>query len=524
MSENEDLKRQLEQQLWNIANTLRGKMDADEFRDYILGFIFYKYLSEKMKMYADTILKEDKIAYLDIKKSTELGQQYLEAIREESLEKLGYFLKPSELFSQLAKRGNGNGKSASNFIIEDLQGILNNIQLSTMGTQSEEDFDHLFEDMDLNSTKLGKTVEQRNEVIAKVMSHLDKIDFQLEQSEIDVLGDAYEYLIAQFASGAGKKAGEFYTPQQVSKILARIVTLGKTRIKSAYDPTAGSGSLLLRLARECEVLNFYGQERNRTTYNLCRMNMILHDVHYTRFDIKLEDTLEYPQHNKLEAECVIANPPFSAKWSANNLFMTDDRFSEYGKLAPSSKADYAFVQHMLYNLADNGTMAVVMPHGVLFRGSAEGHIRKYLIEEKNWLDAVIGLPANIFYGTSIPTCILVFKKCKEHPDDILFIDASQYFEKAKTQNFLRDADVERIVNTYSKREAIDKYSYVASLDEVRGNDYNLNIPRYVDTFDEEEQVDIVHVAEELKTLETEMKASDYIITGFCKELNIPRPF
>jgi type I restriction enzyme M protein len=520
----EDHKRNLEQQLWNIANTLRGKMDADEFRDYILGFIFYKYLSEKMRMYADEILKEDKIAYLDIQENTELGHQYLEAIREESLEKLGYFLKPSELFHQLAKRGNGDGKSASNFIIEDLQIILNNIEQSTMGTKSEEDFDHLFEDMDLNSTKLGKTVEQRNEVIAKVMSHLDKVDFQLEHSEMDVLGDAYEYLIGQFASGAGKKAGEFYTPQQVSKILARIVTLGKPRIKSGYDPTAGSGSLLLRLARECEVLNFYGQERNRTTYNLCRMNMILHDVHYTRFDIKLEDTLEYPQHSKLDAEAVVANPPFSAKWSANQLFMTDDRFSEYGKLAPSSKADYAFMQHMIYHLAENGVMAVVMPHGVLFRGAAEEHIRKYLIEEKNYLDAVIGLPANIFYGTSIPTCILVFKKCKENPDDILFIDASQYFEKAKTQNYLRDEDVERIVDAYAKRETIDKYSYVASLEEVRENDYNLNIPRYVDTFEEEEQVDIKAVAKELKTLEVDMKEIDDAIADFCKELNIPTPF
>jgi type I restriction enzyme M protein len=520
----EDHKRQLEQQLWNIANTLRGKMDADEFRDYILGFIFYKYLSEKMRLYADAILKEDKVAYLDIKENTELGQQYLEAIREESLEKLGYFLKPSELFHQLAKRGNGDGKSSSNFIIEDLQVILNNIQQSTMGTESEEDFDHLFEDMDLNSTKLGKTVEQRNSVIAQVMSHLAKIDFQLDQSDIDVLGDAYEYLIAQFASGAGKKAGEFYTPQQVSKILARIVTLGKTRIKSGYDPTAGSGSLLLRLARECEVLNFYGQERNRTTYNLCRMNMILHDVHYTRFDIKLEDTLEYPQHNKLDAEAVVANPPFSAKWSANQLFMTDDRFSEYGKLAPSSKADYAFILHMLYHLAENGVMAVVMPHGVLFRGAAEGHIRKYLIEEKNYLDAVIGLPANIFYGTSIPTCILVFKKCKEHPDDILFIDASQHFEKVKTQNYLRDEDVERIVDTYAKRETIEKYSYVAGLDEVRENDYNLNIPRYVDTFEEEEQVDIEAVADDLKNLEVDMKETDETIACFCKELNIPTPF
>jgi type I restriction enzyme M protein len=520
----EDQKRQLNQQLWNIANTLRGKMDADEFRDYILGFIFYKYLSEKMELYANDILKEDKIKYLDIPEDTAKGQEYLEAIKEETLEKLGYYLKPSELFKQVAKRGNGNGKNESNFIIEDIQKILINIQNSTMGTNSEEDFNHLFEDMDLNSTKLGKTAEQRNEVIAKVLAHLDKIDFQLEQSEIDVLGDAYEYLIGQFASGAGKKAGEFYTPQQASKILARIVTLGKTRIKSAYDPTCGSGSLILRLGKVCDVLKFYGQERNRTTYNLCRMNMILHGVHFTRFDIKLEDTLEHPQHDKLDAEAVVANPPFSAQWSASPLFMTDDRFSEYGKLAPSSKADFAFIQHMIYHLAENGVMAVVMPHGVLFRGGAEGHIRKYLIEEKNYLDTVIGLPANIFYGTSIPTCILVFKKCREHPDDILFIDASQHYEKVKTQNYLRDEDVDRIVDTYSQRINIDKYSYVASLDEVRENDYNLNIPRYVDTFEEEEQVDIVDVAAQLRSIEADMKATDETIEGFCKELNIPKPF
>ena len=520
----EDQKRQLNQQLWNIANTLRGKMDADEFRDYILGFIFYKYLSEKMELYANGILKEDKIKYLDIPEHSAKGQEYLEAIREESLEKLGYHLKPSELFGQIAKRGNGNGKEKSTFIIEDIQKILISIQNSTLGTKSEEDFDHLFEDMDLNSTKLGKTAEQRNEVIAKVLSHLDKIDFKLEQSGIDILGDAYEYLIGQFASGAGKKAGEFYTPQQASKILAHIVTLGKTRIKSAYDPTCGSGSLILRLGKECDVLKFYGQERNRTTYNLCRMNMILHGVHFTRFDIKLEDTLEHPQHDKLDAEAVVANPPFSAQWSASPLFMSDDRFSEYGKLAPSSKADFAFIQHMIYHLAENGTMAVVMPHGVLFRGAAEGHIRKYLIEEKNYLDAVIGLPANIFYGTSIPTCILVFKKCREHPDDILFIDASQYYEKVKTQNYLRDEDVDRIVETYAKRISIDKYSYIASLDKVRENDYNLNIPRYVDTFEEEESVDIEAIASELKALETEMKTTDETIAGFCNELKMPTPF
>lgn len=520
----EEQKRILNQQLWNVADTLRGKMDADEFRDYILGFIFYKYLSEKMEIYANVILKEDKINYLDISEDTATGQEYLEVIKEESLEKLGYFLQPSELFKQVAKRGNGDSKKESNFIIEDIQKILINIQNSTMGTNSEEDFDHLFEDMDLNSTKLGKTAEQRNEVIAKVLSHLNKIDFGLEQTEIDVLGDAYEYLIGQFASGAGKKAGEFYTPQQASKILARIVTLGKTRIKSAYDPTCGSGSLILRLGKVCDVLKFYGQERNRTTYNLCRMNMILHGVHFTRFDIKLEDTLEHPQHERLDAEAVVANPPFSAKWSASPLFMTDDRFSEYGKLAPSSKADFAFIQHMIYHLAENGVMAVVMPHGVLYRGSTEGHIRKYLIEEKNYLDAVIGLPENIFYGTSIATCIMVFKKCREHPSNILFIDASQYFEKIKNQNFLRDADVDRIVDTYSQRINIDKYSCVASLNEVRENDYNLNIPRYVDTFEEEVPVDIVAIASELKTLEAEMKSADETIAGFCKELNIQTPF
>jgi type I restriction enzyme M protein len=281
----EEQKKQLEQQLWNIANTLRGKMNADEFRDYILGFIFFKYLSERMQMYADEILKQDKINYLQVDENSSQGQEYIDAIREESLAKLGYFLKPSELFGQVAERGAGGGHNR--LILEDLQRILTNIQLSTMGTDSEEDFDNLFEDMDLNSTKLGKSVEERNEIISKVLMHLNKIDFELDEVENDVLGDAYEYLIAQFASGAGKKAGEFYTPQEVSSILAKLTTIGKDKLKSVYDPTCGSGSLLLRVAREVkDVGNFYGQEMNRTTYNLARMNMILHGVHYRNFDIK----------------------------------------------------------------------------------------------------------------------------------------------------------------------------------------------------------------------------------------------
>jgi type I restriction enzyme M protein len=530
MSENQ--KRQLELQLWNIANTLRGKMNADEFRDYILGFIFYKYLSEKMEIFANEILRQDKIRFRDIGPKLPQAADYLEAIKEEALEKLGYFLRPEELFSEVAIRGMGDNEdetlfeeAKTNFILEDLQKILINIQLSTMGTESEEDFDNLFEDMDLNSTKLGKTPEARNAIIARVLSHLDKIDFKLENTELDVLGDAYEYLIGQFASGAGKKAGEFYTPQEVSKILAKLVTTGKHKLKSVYDPTCGSGSLLLRVAREVkDVAMFYGQEMNRTTYNLARMNMILHGVHYRKFDIKQDDTLEHPQHMGMEFEAIVANPPFSAQWSAKALFNSDDRFSQYGKLAPGSKADFAFVQHMIHHLAENGTMAIVLPHGALFRGGAEQHIRRYLIETKNYLDAVIGLPANIFYGTSIPTCIMVYKKCRENPGDVLFIDASNGFEKVKTQNMLRQEHIEAIIDTYRQRIETEKYSKKATLEEIAQNDYNLNIPRYVDTFEAEEQIDIEAIAAEIKALDSSMQETDAAIAAYCRELGISAPF
>lgn len=521
----DDQKKQLEQQLWNIANTLRGKMNADEFRDYILGFIFFKYLSEKMEIFADEVLKQDKITFKSLTKTDENTLAIIEAVKEEALDRLGYFLKPQELFSEIAKRGNSDVEGVSNFILEDLQKILNNIQLSTMGTDSEEDFDNLFEDMDLNSTKLGKSPEARNEIIAKVLSHLDKIDFKLENSELDILGDAYEYLIGQFASGAGKKAGEFYTPQEVSTILAKIVSTGKEKLKSVYDPTCGSGSLLLRVAREVkDVGSFYGQELNRTTYNLARMNMILHGIHYRKFDIKQEDTLENPQHKDFTFEAIVANPPFSANWSANPLHLTDDRFSQYGKLAPSSKADFAFVQHMIYHLAENGTMAIVLPHGALFRGGAEQHIRQFLIENKNYLDAVIGLPANIFYGTSIPTCIMVYKKCKENPEDVLFIDASQHFEKIKTQNVLRQEHIDKIVDTYRNRIEEEKYSKRVTLTLIAENDYNLNIPRYVDTFEAEEAIDINTIAKEIRDIDQNMLALDKVLEDYCKQLNIEIPF
>lgn len=518
----EEQKKKLETQLWNIANELRGKMHADEFRDYILGFIFYKYLSERLLLKANDLLKQDGVDFRDIDEQSDEGAAMLEAVSTATIDSLGYFLKPSELFTAIAKRGQEPG----NFILEDLARILNNIERSTMGTESEDDFDDLFSDMDLTSNKLGRTEEAKNLLIAKVLSHLDGIDFELERSDSDVLGDAYEYLIGKFASGAGKKAGEFYTPQEVSTILARIVTSGRKRLKSVYDPTCGSGSLLLRVAKEVEndeEVAFYGQEMNRTTYNLARMNMILHGVHYRRFDLKQEDTLEHPQHEKKRFEAVVANPPFSAKWSANPLLLNDDRYSQYGRLAPASKADFAFVQHMLHQLDENGTMAVILPHGVLFRGGAEGQIREYLIKERNWLDAVIGLPANIFYGTSIPTCILVFKKCREAPDDILFIDASSGFERAKNQNFLRGQDIDKIIATYRERGEEERYSHRAKLAEIEENDYNLNIPRYVDTFEEEAPIDLDQVTAALKANAEIMTAIDEEIRGFCKELGLEAP-
>ncbi len=520
----EEQKKLLESQLWGIANLLRGRISADDYRDYILGFIFYKYLSEKQLIYANDLLIGEEVT--DFLKVTD--KEILAALEEESLLKLGYFLKPEQLFSSIASKGNADTETESNYILEDLQAILNHIEQSTMGTESEEDFNALFEDLDLNSTKLGRTVGARNDIIVQILNYLDKIDFKLDEVETDVLGDAYEYLIARFAAGAGKSAGEFYTPQQVSKILAKIVTTGKTKLRSVYDPTCGSGSLLLRVAKEAEVSEFYGQEMNRTTYNLARMNMILHDVHFSDFSIVQDDTLENPLHLDKKFEAVVANPPFSARWKGddNPLFSSDERFSHYGRLAPKGKADFAFLTHMLYQLDENGTMASVFPHGVLFRGAAEGHIREYIIKEMNALDAVIGLPANIFYGTSIPTCILVLKKCREEDDNIVFIDASgnDNFVKEGNQNVLRDEDVERIINTYRNRETVDKYSYVATLDEIAENDYNLNIPRYVDTFEEEEPVDIKAVSDELKTIEKELSDVNKTIEQFCDELKIDTPF
>lgn len=521
----EQHQQELKKQLWNIANTLRGNMSADDFRDYILGLIFYKYLSDKLHNYCDELLAEDNETFI------EADDELIVDLRTECIENLGYFIAPKQLFSVLASRG-----EKKEFILHDLERVLVDIEHSATSADSADDFNGLFEELDLNSSKLGNNPDARNNKISQVLFHLGNIDFHLESTEIDILGDAYEYLIGEFASGAGKKAGEFYTPQQVSKILAKIVSQSSD-VKSVYDPTCGSGSLLLRVAKEVknDNLTFSGQEQNPSTFNLARMNMLMHGVRYDKFDIKNDDTLEHPMHIDKRFDAVVANPPFSANWSANELFLNDERFKDYGKLAPKTKADFAFVLHMINQLNDNGTLAVVVPHGILFRGAAEGHIRKHLIDKKNYLDAVIGLPAGIFFGTGIPTCILVFKKNRNSPEqaknanNVLFIDASNLFEKGKAQNYLRDTDVDRIIEAYSKREQLEpakaaKFAYIASLSEIAENDYNLNIPRYVDTFEEEEQVNLDSVATEISEIETKMKAVDAGIADFCAQLNIKAPF
>ena len=513
----EELQQKLRDQLWAVANRLRGNMSASDFMYFTLGFIFYKYLSEKIETYANSALEDDEVTFKELWEMTDSDAAELqEEVKNQCLENIGYFIEPKFLFSSVIE----TIKRKEN-ILPMLERSLKRIEDSTLGRDSEEDFGGLFSDIDLASPKLGKTTDDKNTLISNVLLALDDIKFGVEASqEIDILGDAYEYMISQFAAGAGKKAGEFYTPQEVSRILAEIVTLGHNRLRNVYDPTCGSGSLLLRAASIGKAAYIYGQEKNPTTYNLARMDMLLHGIRFSSFKIENGDTLEWDAFDDMQFDAVVANPPFSAEWSAADKFNNDDRFSKAGRLAPKKTADYAFILHMVHHLNEGGTMACVAPHGVLFRGNAEGVIRRFLIEKKNYIDAIIGLPANIFYGTSIPTCILVLKKCRKEDDNILFIDASKEFEKVKTQNKLRPQHIQKIVETYRDRKEIEKYSHLATLQEVAENDYNLNIPRYVDTFEEEEPIDIKAVMAEIKELEAKRAELDKEIEGYLKELGL----
>ena len=525
--------RNLKSRLWKIADILRGRMDADEYRDYMLGFIFYKHLSEKMEDYADGILEQDNIRFSSLSDDSEGDTEILSAVRVESIEDLGYYLAPSELFGAIAERAKAPTTGAG-FILEDLRSVFRNIENSSSGSDSEHDFEDLLEDIDLENSRLGRNEGDKNNLIARVMATLNEIDFKLSETDGDILGDAYEYLIGEFAADAGKKAGEFYTPKEVSTILTRIVATDngngkpktKKQIKDVYDPTCGSGSLLLRFKREgIKIGTYRGQEMNRTTYNLARMNMILHGVHYLSFDLWQDDTIEHPAeaHKGKKFEAVVANPPFSSKWSQRETFSGDVRFSDFSRLPPASKADYCFVLHMLHHLADNGIMAVILPHGALFRGAAEGEIRRILIENKNWLDAVIGLPSNIFYGTSIPACVMVFKKCREDDEDIMFIDASEHFEKVRNRNILREEDIDRIVDAWRNRAEVERFARPVPLSEVVENAFNLNIPRYVDTSEPEEEIDLDVVTARLGEIDDGLAKNAEELREFCAELGIKSP-
>ena len=509
---------ELNTKLWASADILRGKMDASEYKNYLLGLVFYKYLSDQ-QLRAVYEEENGKVAEYPDRETQLAGflewhEEDADDVRKIMSRKLGYFIEPNYLFCTLRKKA-----SEYEFQRSDLQNAF--VDLGKQGQQ----FEGLFADIDLHSGKLGANDQQRSITIMEVIKTLDEID--LFGHDGDVIGDAYEYLIGQFAAGAGKKAGEFYTPQAVSRIISEIVAIGQENIAPfhVYDPAMGSGSLMLNIRQfvnNPRKVHYHGQELNTTTYNLARMNLILHNVEQAQMRLQNSDTLDedWPTDEPYLFNAVVMNPPYSAVWSADNKFLGDARFEPYGKLAPKSKADFAFLLHGFFHLNEKGTMGIVLPHGVLFRGSAEGVIRKTLLE-KGAIYAVIGLPPNIFYGTSIPTVVLILKKERNgNGRDVLFIDASNDYEKQKNQNNLRNEDIAKIVAAYKSRKSISKYAHLATYEEIVGNDYNLNIPRYVDTFVEEEQIDIVALSKEMTSLNEQIKKSEIEFLALLDQLAI----
>jgi len=500
--------------LWSGADILRSKMDANEYKDYLLGIVFYKYLSDSFLIKVYDLIYDEKPSSL--KEALEAYKEALEdedsaeELKKEIILEFHYVIEPELTYTCFADAARNNA-----FNREQLQKAFNNIE------QSDTLFADLFTDIDLYSNRLGTGDQKQSDTIANLIKEIDKAD--LLNSDADVLGNAYEYLIGQFASETGKKAGEFYTPQAVSKILTRIAINGQEDKKglSVYDPCMGSGSLLLnakKYAKEPAYIRYYGQELMTSTYNLARMNMFLHGIMPENQKLRNGDTLDgdWPTGEETDFNMVLMNPPYSAKWSAAAGFLQDERFSDYGVLAPKSKADYAFLLHGLYHLKSNGTMAIVLPHGVLFRGAAEGKIREKLLRSGN-IYAVIGLPANLFYNTSIPTCIIVLKKHRDGRD-VLFIDASQKFEKGKKQNAMTDAHIDAVIDLYNKRETVEKESYLASFEDLEKNDFNLNIPRYVDNFEKEEEIDLVALLENMKETDKQIAEAQTDFVSMLKDL------
>lgn len=515
---------ELARSLWNIADEFRGNMDASEFKNYILGLIFYRYLSERTENYMDDLLKDDGLSYNEALANPE----YANVVKGWSLDHLGYIIEPVNMWKALIDKIN-----AKDFSVEDLEKAVNALTASTIGQESESAFRGLFNDMNLKADHLGREVSERTALISTVMLKINDLSFDAKDTTFDYLGTAYMQLIGLFQSGAGKKGGEFFTPTCASVLVARLATAGLSEIKSACDPCAGSGSLLLEVKNALEehkVGHFYSQEMNSTTYNLNRMNMLLHGVPYKQFTAYNDDTLKtdnfYENGKPVLFDVQVSNPPYSAPNSAfAPSYLEDVRYSACGVLAPKKTADFQFVMHMVYHMAEDGRIAVLLPHGVLFRGNAEEAIRKWLITSQNVIDAVIGLPAGLFHGTGIPVACLVLKRKRNgNSDNILFIDASKEFEKGKKQNVLRECDIDKIVKTYVERVDVEKYSHVATVKEIEENGYNLNIPRYVNTNDDVEEIDLNAVAEKLAETDAEIEKVSAELKKSFDELGLKFPF
>ena len=473
--------------IWSIADDLRGSVDGWDFKQYILGIMFYRYISENITNYINEGERRAGDTNFDYAK---IADDEAETIKEDMVEVKGFFILPSELFENVCKRA----KNDEN-LNETLETIFNNIENSAKGAESEENFAGLFDDIDVNSNKLGATVAKRNDRLVKILEGIASIPLgNYKDNTIDAFGDAYEFLMSMYASNAGKSGGEFYTPQEVSELLTKLAIVGKTSVSKVYDPACGSGSLLLKSAKilgKDNVTNgFYGQEINLTTYNLCRINMFLHDIDYDKFDIACEDTLTSPQHRDEKFEVIVSNPPYSIKWEGkdNVVLMGDSRYSPAGVLAPKNKADFAFIMHSLSCLETNGTAAIVCFPGIFYRGGAEQDIRKYLIDN-NFIDSIIQLPDNLFFGTTIATCIMVLKKNKSD-NSTLFIDASKECVKVTNNNKLTDKNIENIVKIFTERKNINYISKLVPNKEIGENDYNLSVFTYVEKEDKREKIDI----------------------------------
>ena len=610
----------LGRQLWSAYEDLKrekkiGFLTEEEFQKYFLGFISYKYLSEKLESYVGNLMKIKGMGF----EEAYYDSRYADYIKEESIKGIGYFLRPELLFKNIV-----SSKNYGNIIIEELDKAFHEISESSRGRESEEDFLNLFEGVDLKASQLGKRIEDKNRVVFNILDSLSSVDFDLnrqnnnntlinrsivegqkynklqslsykskdlqankslrmanslndlnlkenielsleknmkasavlednmsadlsmdladdyemdysedydegELSDLEdlyyekyienLIGNGFEYLLSEFSLNSSNSI-DYYTPNEVSKLIAKLISSQKEHIDSVYDPCCGSASLLLEIKKELPCDLICGQEINASFYNIARENMILHNIHYKDFDIKQGDSLEQPQHLNYRFDAIVSEIPFNSRWTADKSYLDDVRFKDYNILAPRTKADYAFIQHMIYHLKEDGIMIVVVPHGVLFRAAAEATIRKYIVGRLNYLDAVIGLPANMFYSTNIPTCIMIFRKDRAYDDDVLFIDASSDFNKYKLINNLREKDIYKIVDTYHSRKEIRKYSHRASLEEIVDNDFNLNIPRYVDTYEDEVILNEKDLIREHQFIEEEILKVTEEIKKVYKELNI----